>query len=40
MYVHFTLVISLFRYRVAEIEWLQDISLPDGSQERKDVKSC
>ena len=37
MYVHFTLVISLFRYRVAEIEWLQDISLPDGSQERKDL---
>uniref|UniRef100_A0A0E0GPJ4 RING-type domain-containing protein n=1 Tax=Oryza nivara TaxID=4536 RepID=A0A0E0GPJ4_ORYNI len=24
-------------YRVAEIEWLQDISLPDGSQERKDL---
>ncbi|XP_006651544.1 LON peptidase N-terminal domain and RING finger protein 1 [Oryza brachyantha] len=24
-------------YRVAEIEWLQDISLPEGSQERKDL---
>uniref|UniRef100_A0A0D9VVI6 Lon N-terminal domain-containing protein n=1 Tax=Leersia perrieri TaxID=77586 RepID=A0A0D9VVI6_9ORYZ len=24
-------------YRVAEIEWLQDISLPEGSQERKEL---
>jgi hypothetical protein len=27
------------RYRVAEVEWLQDIPLPEGSQERREVKS-
>lgn len=27
------------RYRVAEIEWFQDVSLPEGSQERRDVKT-
>uniref|UniRef100_A0A0E0R7T0 Uncharacterized protein n=1 Tax=Oryza rufipogon TaxID=4529 RepID=A0A0E0R7T0_ORYRU len=29
--------VEILEYRVAEIEWLQDISLPDGSQERKDL---
>jgi Lon protease-like protein len=24
-------------YRVAEIEWFKDVSLPEGSQERKDL---
>lgn len=27
------------RYRVAEVEWLQDIPLREGSQERREVKS-
>uniref|UniRef100_A0A0E0KFJ4 RING-type domain-containing protein n=1 Tax=Oryza punctata TaxID=4537 RepID=A0A0E0KFJ4_ORYPU len=29
--------VEILEYRVAEIEWLQDISLPEGSQERKDL---
>jgi hypothetical protein len=39
-FLHFlTCVVSYCRYRVAEIEWFQDVSLPEGSQERKDVKT-
>lgn len=26
------------RYRVAAVEWLQDVPLPEGSQERREVK--
>jgi len=26
-------------YRVAEVEWLQDIPLPEGSQQKREVKS-
>uniref|UniRef100_A0A0D9VVI7 Lon N-terminal domain-containing protein n=1 Tax=Leersia perrieri TaxID=77586 RepID=A0A0D9VVI7_9ORYZ len=29
--------VEILDYRVAEIEWLQDISLPEGSQERKEL---
>ncbi|OEL33819.1 hypothetical protein BAE44_0005160 [Dichanthelium oligosanthes] len=31
--------VEILEYRVAEVEWLQDIPLPEGSQERREVKS-
>jgi hypothetical protein len=39
-FVKFFLSLLFFlhsRYRVAEVQWLQDIPVPEGSQERKDV---